>query len=113
MSVLPTQPVPTAISAELAPAEQCSIAPALLDELRRASDAEACGLTASEFEQIVLRIGMAGDFSLGSGLAADAAPAQQAAFFATLRVPDLVLARACAAGNARAWERFLALYREP
>ena len=39
--------------------------------------------------------------------------AQQAAFFHDLRLADLVLARACAAGNERAWERFIALYRQP
>jgi RNA polymerase sigma-70 factor (ECF subfamily) len=38
---------------------------------------------------------------------------QQAAFFRGLRLPDLVLARACADGNERAWERFLAVYRQP
>ncbi len=56
---------------------------------------------------------MAQNFGLATGLAAEATPAQQAAFFATVRMPDLVLARACAAGNERAWERFIALYRQP
>ncbi len=32
--------------------------------------------------------------------------------YASLRVEDLALARACAAGNERAWERFLIRYRE-
>ena len=38
---------------------------------------------------------------------------QQAAFFRGLRLADLVLARACAGGNERAWERFIAVYRQP
>ena len=42
-----------------------------------------------------------------------ASRAQQAAYFRGLRLGDLVLARACAAGNERAWERFVAIYREP
>ena len=113
VGVIPTQPVANPISAGQAPLAQCSIAPALLEELWRTSDAEACGLTHPEFEQIVLRIGMVGNFGLGSGLSAEATPAQQAAFFSTLRIADLVLARACAAGSERAWERFQALYREP
>jgi RNA polymerase sigma-70 factor, ECF subfamily len=33
-------------------------------------------------------------------------------FYATLRVEELALARACAAGNERAWEIFLLRYRE-
>lgn len=56
---------------------------------------------------------MAQNFGMAAGLAAEAAPAQQAAFFSSLRLPDLVLARACASGSERAWERFLALYRQP
>jgi RNA polymerase sigma-70 factor (ECF subfamily) len=38
---------------------------------------------------------------------------QQAAFFRKLCLNDLVLARACAAGNERAWERFIARHRQP
>lgn len=123
MGVVPTQPVGTAVAAELRPAElaspasahpaRCDIATGLLDELWRTGEAEACGLTRPEFEQIVLRIGMAHNFGLAEGLAADATPAQQAAFFGTLRLADLVLARACAGGTERAWERFIALYRQP
>ncbi len=33
-------------------------------------------------------------------------------FLATLRVEDLALARACAAGHERAWEQFMARFRE-
>ncbi len=45
-------------------------------------------------------------------LPADAAPAAVQELYASLRVEDLALARACAAGNERAWERFLLRYRE-
>ena len=102
----------TAVPAELAPVAQCVIAPALVEDLWRRCEAEACGLARAEFEQIVLGIGMVRNFGLTAGLAAEATPTQQAAFFGTLHMADLVLARACAAGNERAWERFIALYRQ-
>ncbi len=110
---MPTQSVAAAVSSELAPPVPCAIAPAVLDDLWHSCEAEACGLTRSAFEPIVLRIGMAHNFGLAAGLPVQAAPAQQAAFFATLRMSDLVLARACAQGSERAWERFLALFRQP
>jgi RNA polymerase sigma-70 factor, ECF subfamily len=45
-------------------------------------------------------------------LPADAASGAVQALYLSLRVEDLALARACAAGNERAWERFLTRYRE-
>jgi RNA polymerase sigma-70 factor (ECF subfamily) len=42
----------------------------------------------------------------------DARPAVVEEFYASLRIEDLALARACAAGSERAWERFLSRYRE-
>jgi RNA polymerase sigma-70 factor (ECF subfamily) len=85
----------------------------LLDELWRACEAEACGLARAEFEQILLGIGRSQNFGLPKGQAATTTPEQQATFFGSLRLADLVLARACASGNERAWQRFLALYRQP
>ena len=41
-----------------------------------------------------------------------AGPAQLRAFCTSLKVEELVLARACAAGNERAWEVFMLRYRE-
>jgi RNA polymerase sigma-70 factor, ECF subfamily len=41
-----------------------------------------------------------------------AAPAQQRVFCASLKIEELVLARACAAGNEHAWEVFMLRYRE-
>jgi RNA polymerase sigma-70 factor (ECF subfamily) len=85
----------------------------LLDDLWRTCEADACGLSRTEFEQILLRIGMAQNFGLATGLPVDATAQQHATFFAGLRIADLVLARACASGSERAWERFIALYRQP
>ena len=45
-------------------------------------------------------------------LPADASVRQTAELYASLRVEELALARACAAGQERAWEVFMARYRE-
>jgi RNA polymerase sigma-70 factor (ECF subfamily) len=45
-------------------------------------------------------------------LPADASARETADFYASLRVEELALARACAAGQERAWEVFMARYRE-
>jgi RNA polymerase sigma-70 factor (ECF subfamily) len=89
------------------------LAPELVRELFRTCDAAAWSLTEEEFKQIVLRIGMSRNFGLPEGLAAEATGEQQARFFAGLKLADLVLARACAGGSERAWEHFIALYRQP
>jgi RNA polymerase sigma-70 factor (ECF subfamily) len=83
----------------------------LLDELWRASDVTGWGLERDEFDRIIAEAGIARNFGLDQGVAAT--PRQQAEFFRGLRLSDLVLARACAAGNGRAWEHFIAEYRQP
>ena len=45
-------------------------------------------------------------------LPADASAGETAEFYASLRVEELALARACAAGQERVWEIFMARYRE-
>ena len=44
--------------------------------------------------------------------AADPSEEQKAAFCAALRLEELALARACAAGNERAWQDFISRYRQ-
>ena len=83
----------------------------LLDELWRASNAAGWGLDRDEFERIVTSVGA--EFNFGLELEAKATQSQQAEFFRGLRLDDLVLARACAAGNDRAWEYFIAQHRQP
>jgi RNA polymerase sigma-70 factor (ECF subfamily) len=83
----------------------------LLDELWRASNGASWGLEREEFDRIVEDAGATANFGLEAG--SEAAPGQQAAFFSGLRLDDLVLARACAAGNERGWDRFVALHRHP
>jgi len=92
-----------------------AIDPALLDELWQPSNAAVYGLTRSEFSAILLRIGRGNGYGQGPELADEAIPSrqQQGTFFRSLRLADLVLAQACATGNERAWEHFLALYQQP
>jgi RNA polymerase sigma-70 factor (ECF subfamily) len=84
---------------------------ALATELWRSCDAAGWGLTRDEFDQILLDAATAQNFGLPE--AALATPKQQKTFFHGLCVADLALARACARGNERAWEYFIAVYRQP
>jgi RNA polymerase sigma-70 factor, ECF subfamily len=63
------------------------------------------GLTREQFGAILNEVA-------AKYLPADASPRDTSAFFAGLRVEELALARACAAGQERAWEIFMARYRE-
>lgn len=83
----------------------------LLDELWSECGAGQWGLGREEFDRIVLLAGIAQNF----GLEPDAivTPVQQAAFYRSAKLADLVLAKACADGNERAWEHFMALYSQP
>ena len=63
------------------------------------------GLTRERFVAILNQIA-------AKYLPAAASPQETAEFYATLRVEDLALARACATGQERAWEIFMARYRE-
>ena len=84
---------------------------ALATELWRSCDAARWGLTRDEFDQILLDAATAQNFGLPE--AALATPKQQRTFFHGMCVADLALARACARGNERAWEYFIAVYRQP
>jgi RNA polymerase sigma-70 factor, ECF subfamily len=83
----------------------------LLDELWIECGGESYGLERSEFDRILFQIGQAQDLAEDEGGAVSRQ--QLATYFRDLKLGDLVLARACAAGNERAWERFVALYRQP
>jgi len=109
---------PTESVAAAAPAARAGIEalppaldPALLAELWRASDATAWGLDAGEFARILLEVGSVSNYGLASGEAVT--PEHQAVFFRRLCLADLVLARACAKGHERAWQHFVATFRQP
>jgi RNA polymerase sigma-70 factor (ECF subfamily) len=96
------------------PAPGCVLDRDLANELWRDCGAAEWGLTHDEFDQILLEAGTAQNFGRNVSAAQAAATGkQQAEFFRELRIADLVLARACAGGNERAWKRFLAVYRQP
>jgi RNA polymerase sigma-70 factor (ECF subfamily) len=86
----------------------------LAGDLWRGCDAASWGLTREEFDQILLDAGTAQNFGRTQTPApTEVTRKQQADFFRGLRVGDLALARACASGNGRAWEHFVAVYRQP
>ena len=79
-------------------------ASALVDLYRR-SHAADFGLSETEFAQILGEIA-------AKYLPAPAGESESVAFCRSLRLEELALARACAAGHDRAWEVFLTRYRE-
>jgi RNA polymerase sigma-70 factor (ECF subfamily) len=77
----------------------------VVDELYRKSRAAEFGLTTEAFEQVVQEV-------LAKYLPANAPRSGVHHFCASLRLEELALARACAAGHEPAWEVFLTRYRE-
>jgi RNA polymerase sigma-70 factor (ECF subfamily) len=77
----------------------------LIAELYAQSGGEKYSLSPSEFAAILLEVRT-------KYLAPDAATPAIRELYVSLRVEDLALARACAAGNDRAWEAFIARFRE-
>jgi RNA polymerase sigma-70 factor (ECF subfamily) len=73
-------------------------------ELYASSGAERFGIS---LEQLAVIIGEVA----AKTLPATASATSKVEFCKTLRLEDLVLARACAAGNERAWEVFLVRFR--
>src|SRR5579872_3329049 len=73
-------------------------------EAHRRSKAEEFGISAEEFAAILDEI--------AAKNISHAAPVKTQDFFARLHVEDLALARACAAGNERAWQVFMLRFRE-
>lgn len=109
MGITPSQPVAIPSASGAAAAE--SFPDALLQALWQEADAESYGLARTDFEAVLLAIGTRQNN--GQPAAITPTQEQQAAFLRSLRLSDLALARGCALGNEHAWERFLALYRQP
>jgi RNA polymerase sigma-70 factor (ECF subfamily) len=78
---------------------------ALRAELHTKADCQKLGLTQESFAVILREIGE-------KYLPASANETEARAFFLSLRLEELALARACAAGHEFAWELFLTRYRE-
>jgi len=87
------------------PAAECSPElQALAAELHAKSGAERFAVNTDQLAGILVEI------TQKYGAAAE--PLQLREFCVSLRIEELVLARACANGNERAWETFMARYRE-
>jgi RNA polymerase sigma-70 factor, ECF subfamily len=82
-----------------------SAAAELLPELHAKSGCEQIGLSRESFAEILCEVA-------AKYLPAGNTEAEARAFLLTLRVDELALARACAAGSNPAWEIFLTRYRE-
>lgn len=74
-------------------------------ELHAKSCAEKLGLTRESFAAILCEVG-------GKYVTEATSERELGTFFLSLRVEELALARACAAGDNYAWELFLTRYRE-
>ena len=86
----------SALKAKLAP---------LLAELYDKGCCKKYGLAQGEFEEILLGIGQ-------KYLSEDASDSDIRSLYSNLRIEELVLARACAAGHDGAWQDFMIRYRE-
>jgi len=106
----PFEPVDESLSAAES-AEPGDMHSGVPDELWGTSEAKDWGLGRDEFNRSLLVVGMSQNFGLAPGLAAS--DEQKTAFFRGLKLDDLVLAKACAAGVECAWEHFMALYSQP
>ncbi len=82
-----------------------SIVDELLTELHAKSGCETFGLSRDAFAAILREVG---EKQAGTG----APQSELRTFFLSLRVDELSLARACAAGSNAAWEVFMTRYRE-
>jgi RNA polymerase sigma-70 factor (ECF subfamily) len=92
----PTKPITAAVRAAVAE---------LLEELHAKSSCEKIGLARESFAAILCDVAV-------KYLPADVSQPEARAFLLTVRVEELALARACAAGSNSAWEVFLIRYRE-
>jgi len=82
-----------------------SVANDLLAELHAKAGCDEIGLTRESFAVILCEVG-------GKHTTPAASESEIRTFFLSLRVDELALARACAAGHNSAWEIFLTRFRE-
>jgi len=82
-----------------------------VDEFWRVADAASVGLERAELAGVLITVGIKYHYGIAPGVSAS--QAQITAFWRSLQLADLALAHACALGRDAAWDRFIALYREP
>jgi RNA polymerase sigma-70 factor, ECF subfamily len=100
-------------STEIATAEASATLHDCLLELWQSSEASRYAIDEEQFAALLLGIGRRYDFGQAAAAGEKTSAAEQIVFLRGLRIADLVLAWACAAGHEVAWERFFELYREP
>lgn len=91
------------------PAADPPISPEEAEQLWRAAEGLACGITPQDFADILDSVGRRCNHGLPGGV--HPTPNQRMTFYSALKLPELALAHACATGSEIAWERFLGLYR--
>lgn len=82
----------------------------LLRELWQAIRVKGGSIVYEDFERLLLQV--AERYRFGSSLPEAPSVEAQVGFLRSLHAEELVLARACAAGDEAAWEKFIVLYRE-
>jgi RNA polymerase sigma-70 factor (ECF subfamily) len=92
-----------------AQSEVSGLPAALATELWVTARAESCSLTREEFGAALVTIGEKYHYGLPPEIRPT--PAQEAAFYRGLHLPELALAQACALGRDAAWQRFFNTYR--
>jgi RNA polymerase sigma-70 factor, ECF subfamily len=98
---------------ENAQPERRSVKPEVQQTIRRLWSESHAARYEMDYEQLeLLLFDIASSHQWGLRNAGLPTAQKQIAFLVSLKVEDLVLARACAAGNEKAWESFLADYRE-
>jgi RNA polymerase sigma-70 factor (ECF subfamily) len=103
--------IPSASGVQSAEAHFHELSCLSIDEFCQASGAISIGLGKDELARVLLAIGLKYNYGLAPG--GSATQGQIAAFWRSLQLPDLALAQACALGRDAAWDRFMAVYREP
>jgi RNA polymerase sigma-70 factor (ECF subfamily) len=99
-----------AVEIEIGPVKK--LLPELLArELWQRAGAELLELTESEFAEALEAIGTKDNFGLDPEVQASAK--QREAFWRSLHLEELAVARGCALGREAAWQRFLTQYHEP
>ena len=97
-------PEPGVQPAEIEAKQVLSGLESVMVELYAKSGADGFGMSPEQFSGLIEEV--------AAKALPDAALPAKIEFSKTLRLEDLVLARACAVGNERAWEVFLIRYRE-
>src|SRR6266567_3240259 len=104
--IAPAMPEPGVQPVEVVETKQVlSGLESVMSELYARSGADRFGISPQQFAALIEEVA-------AKSLPAAALPAAKIEFSKTQRVEELVLARACAAGNERAWEVFFVRYRE-